>query len=122
MKDIKRIRAIPTRSEHVRCYGISAKLSNPGNLETYAINATSRPIDPLPGTEAEQQQQTATITTLKVINALLTIPGVTSVRVRPFEIHVTLAPVFSWDDIQDSIISLLKENYFASDEQVEVQS
>jgi hypothetical protein len=104
MKTINRIISKTTNSDTVRLFGISQKL----------LNCTHKVI------QSEQLDESKyadnwnfTLPTVKAANRILALPGVLELEVRPYEINVEIAAVFSWDDLQAEIISILKEVYFA---------
>jgi hypothetical protein len=104
MKTINRIISKTTSSATIRWFGISRKL----------LNCTGKV------TQREQLDESkyadnwnATLPTVKAVNRILALPGVLELVIRPYEINVEIAAVFSWDDLQAEIITILKEVYFA---------
>lgn len=99
-------------SETVGRYHITRPLTN-NNVECEAVKPElmnlARPYS---------DDWNATLESVKVINRLFCIAGITKLHFYPYELQVTLAQAFDWSEVQDEILQILKEEYFGGAESV----
>ena len=115
MKTAKRIRCETTKSRHVRQYGLTVELTKDGETDIEAKG-------PLSFSEAERSNHRFfTPATCQAIEQILGVNGVVETITRRFEINVTIAPSFNWDDVHEQIIKILRNVYFGGGD-VEVET
>lgn len=115
MKTINRIRFFATKSDRVRCYGVSRALTQRNDSFT-----ADGPVE-MPKDAEEEQRYRATLATCRVVNRLFELPGITHLRFRPYELNVTLSAVYDWSDVHDEIVAILKSEYFDGIDDVSVE-
>lgn len=115
MKQINRIRFSNIKSSNVRTYGISRELTN-RKESCYAENTIV-----LTDEKPYHDGWYATRKTVDVINRIITLPGVLRLDFSAYEMRVTLASVFDWEDIHLDIITIIKEEYFKGVEQIDIE-
>jgi len=112
MTPINRIKVLLTTDDNVRTYGISERTlvwtKSASFPRTCSRNLEERPY--LPG------QEHLTLASVKVMNRLLGLQGITQVLFIQHEVHVSLAKVFFWDDYDDLVQKIFQEEYFAGSE------
>jgi hypothetical protein len=120
------ITARKTKSENVRQYLVTAKLTNqPIDGDGLTFNASAveycralltsdiRPDCDIPSIMTKEG--------LETVVALLQIAGVVSIRVRTYEIHITRSLAQEWGPIHTQIVSILTECLFDSNLAVKVE-
>lgn len=110
MKPTKRIRWETTRSHHVRKYGLTVELTRDGESDIEAKGPQSF-------SDAERSHHRYfTAATCQAIEQIHAVKGVVETITRRFEINVTIAPSFDWEDVHDGIIKILRNVYFGGGE------
>ena len=115
MSTINRIRTCQTTSTQVRIYGISRRVTTQGRKYWATRHSLAQPYTDGEGGSLLSREG------YEVRNRLLVRPGITQLYFRNYEIQVTLAGVFDWDDVHSEIIEILKEVFFEETSDVEVQ-
>lgn len=103
---INRIRPFETKSPRVRRYAVSIRLTKDGGSD---VNCR----EPLTLTREEMDNHKwLTPSALLALMAIHDLPGIVHSLTRPFEVNITLADAYDWDEVHDDIISAFKTAVF----------
>lgn len=104
--NVKRIRCFTLMNPRVRCFCISTRINNNNSAVTY--NG--------PGYRSGSVPEE----THAVVTQLFELPGVSEISLKSFEIHITLTPVVSWEEVREEILRALKHGFFDEEDDVEI--
>jgi hypothetical protein len=107
---INRIRIIEADSPNDRLFAVTRKVMTrrSGNNDGYVFSEHISP-DHWP---SYQQHHSFSLETMKAVSGLVAIPGVLSVSVKFDHLIICKGLAYDWEDIQSSILSVLRDAYF----------
>lgn len=113
---INRIRPFETKSPRVRRYAVSIRLTKDGDTD-FQCRERARLWREFP-----HDDRLLTASALSALTHIHDLPGIVHSLTRPFEINITLADAYNWDEVHDDIINVLKTALFPEGAEVTVEA